>query len=213
MRELDAAISAEIIRVCNMLPRFGESTQADFTEAPEAFAVNVTLLHDPNLQKEPNGTYALTASAQALLTQRGAGTLANKWSGVSGFIGHSYDPDQPHAAFDPIAYAARTELQEECCMTDQDLESITLHLGRRFTEPFGTRGTLHVMPLVGIWNAPEAPAITVDGQELIAAKWVPLSELVYHPDLTPGYAEFTVPHALGGLGLSLVAAREILGLQ
>ncbi len=225
-KHLDPKLSAEIRHNVGHLPPYKgdpKGLAVDYTNAAVAYAVNVVLIHG-GMRWHNTGRYLPTADTKVLLVERasGDGKIGSK-SGVSGYIDVLYDPDLLDEAFDPIAYAARTELEEEVGISPSEVSTIDLYLGARVSPEvnlalggrfeevrFGGTGTLHVLPLLGICHGPELPPIQLNPAELRSFDWVPLCEVVNHPDLSPGYLEQTLPHALGTTGLSALGVRRCL---
>lgn len=190
-----------------------------------AYVANLTLIHEASLGQEAYdgmSRYTLTKDSEILLAQRGHGdgNSYGLWGGVSGYIDTMYDPridrtdsqalKANEAIFDPIAYTARTELQEECGMDVASIQRVRLYLGERFSTQMGSNGRLHVMPLSGVYTGAERPAITVDGHELLDAQWVPLGQVAEWNDIKPSYLHTTLPRALGGLGVDVAQVRDLL---
>ena len=221
---LNPALGAEISQNTAHLPAWPEDpTQCDYTNAQTAYAVNVTLLHGDFEWHPATGTHLPTRQTKALLVQRasGDGQIGSE-SGVSGYVATRRDPQgkvKPEY-IDPIAYTARAELHEECGIPWEAISTIGLHLGsvitahinlalgQRFTEPrFGQGGVLrkncvvHVLPMLGLCLGDNRPQIAPDPKEVSGYAWVPLGE-VSRRNLSSGYLKFTLPNALGALGLT-----------
>jgi hypothetical protein len=120
------------------------------------------------------------------------------WGGVSGYVDTWRDKNGE--IVDPILFTARKELAEECGMCEEDIDNVTFRLGRRFEEPWNNGGLLHVLPLLGIFNGAEKPAIQVDGHELLESKWLPLGAIATQKDISLDYVHRTFPYAIEGLG-------------
>lgn len=228
MPHLDPALSAEIRTTVGHLPPWpGDPTgrAINYSGAPVAYAVNVTLIHG-DMEWHPAGVYLPTPKTKALLVQRASGEgKIDSWSGVSGFIDVLHDPILKDEGFDPIRYAVNNELQTECGMDPEKIQTIDLHvgalrrntslvnlaLGQRFEEPrFGGIGTLHVLPVLGICHGRRPPRIRPNPQELSAYEWVPLGNIAEQPNLSPGYLDSTLPNALRSLHLREQAIRSLL---
>lgn len=196
------------------LPLYKGWPGVDYSKAPEAFAVNLTLLHDPEWRKEGR-PHSPRPETEVLIARRGAGHRS--FSGISGYV------DEPERN-NPITFTARQELQEEAGVSDTDLDAIDFYLGKPFTLPhryegdeYGSgkrtkEGILHLLPMIGICFEPNKPTITPDGHEITEHQWVPLGQIMEWPERAPGYAEQTLPHALGALVTSQDELSEALGV-
>ncbi len=185
MPHLNEAISREIQAATRGLPLYQGGPGVDYTHAPVAYAVNVTVVW-----KIPQ--------PQALLVQRasGYGTIGS-WSGVSGFVDTPRDPlGRSGRRFDPIAYTIRTELEEECGLGASDLDRLTLQLGARFEVESHNGGKLHVLPVLAVYQGARQLEVHPNPAELSGHQWVHLSGIAAVPGLNTGYRTHTLPRIL-----------------
>jgi hypothetical protein len=216
---LNPALSAEIREAVGHLPLWpGDPTgrAIDYTNAPVAYAVNITLIHGLRWDNAA-GLHLPTPRTRALLVRRasGEGEIGSE-SGVSGFVDVLHHPNLIDAAFDPVAAAVRDELQTEGNLNPTKINAIDLHLGavlrgvtfvnlmlgQQFEEQrFSGVGTIKVLPVLGVCHGRRPPRFRPNRTELTAANWVQLNLIARRPNLSPGYLENTLPSALGSLGL------------
>lgn len=227
-QHLDSKLSAEIRATVGHLPLWPGDPAGraiDYSSAPIAYAVNVTLLHGA-MRWHPAGLYLPTRQTRALIVERASGDgPINSWSGVSGFIDVLHDPDLKDEAFDPVRYAINNELETECGIDPTTIQDIDFHigsvlynlsivslkLGKRFQEPrFSGDGVVRVVPALGVCHGENPPLITPDPTELSAFDLVPLGDIARLPNLSPGYLENTLPKALGCFGLKDEAIFALL---
>jgi 8-oxo-dGTP pyrophosphatase MutT (NUDIX family) len=210
-------ISSEIRASVADLPLYQGGPGVDYTHADTAYAVNVTLLHDPNMQRSEQGLWVPRPETEALVVQRASGDgVIGSWSSVSGYVDTVHDPEGviPDEEFDPIMFTAGVELSEECNLPFSVIDSIEFCLGERFSEPRGNRGVIHVLPLLGIYPGEQKPGITINEDELMGYSWMPLNRISsLRPNLSPGYMENTLPHALGTTGLQAAEVSALLGVE
>lgn len=209
---LNAAISAEIRSAVAGYSLYNGGPGVNYKGSKAAYVVNITVLDRSTMTYDPStGLYIPTPLTEGLIVQRGLGDgPAGVWSGVSGFIDIVRDPKKILADddFDPIANTIRAELSEECGLSQEDIEAITLHLGRRYEAPWPT-GVLHVLPAVGVFVGSNKPTIQVDGNEVTAYAWKQLHHIARHDNLSSGYRESTLPSALLGLGLQEATVQRL----
>jgi len=134
LQQLDLTLSTEIRETVGHLRKYkGDPTgnAIDYTGAPIAYAVNVTLLHG-GMEWHPAGLFLPTLRTKALVVKRASGDgVVDSESGVSGYIDVLHDPKSmlTDEAFDPVAYAARAELHEELGIAWDKMLTIGFHLG------------------------------------------------------------------------------------
>ncbi len=215
MVEFDSSFADEIREAVVDLPLYRDGPGVDYTNADVAYALNVTLIHDPLIRRdEQTGAYLPTSTAEALLVQRGRGDgQIGAFGGVSGYIDTVHDPtgQVPDVDFNPVDYTARTELSEECGLSGSALSGMEFHPGQRFSEPRKNGGEVHVIPVAGLCI--QKPEVLPDGVEVTDYQWRRLNEIVRMDDLSPGYASHTLPSALGALGLSPEQVAGVLGVE
>jgi hypothetical protein len=218
LQHLDGALSAEIRKTVGHLPPYPlDPNSVDYTNAPIAYAVNVTILHG-NMQRHPMGYRLPTPDTTALLVERAGGDgVKGSESGVAGYIGVLHDPEHKltDEVFDPVGYAALEEPHSECGIRWKKMRTIGFHLGavvrgsaidmglgQRFAEP-RYRGNdndeVRIAPILGISNSWRRPKIRIKEDEVSKATWVPLRDIAKRPNLSPGYLDTTLPSALGSL--------------
>ena len=185
MSHLNEAISREIQAATRGLPLYRGGPGVDYTDAPVAYAVNVTVVWR-------------TSRPQALLVQRASGYgKIGSWSGVSGFVDTPHDPRGIGGRrFDPVNHTIRTELEEECGLGDDVLTRLAFHLGARFEVKSHNGGRLHVLPVLAVYRGAQQFAIRLNPDELSAHRWVRLGQVAALPDLNPGYRAQTLPRIL-----------------
>lgn len=203
---IDRQLTLEMRAATAGLPLYMGGPGVDYRGAAQAYAANVTLLHDPNRTQTAVGSgYVPSPEAEVLIVQRQSGEgVLGSWSGVSGYVDTMYDPTGAVAAeeFDPLLHTVRTELSEECGLLQDYTATIDVHLGKRFVvERPGC--TLHVLPLLGILPPGNKPAIAILRTELSDYCWCRLADVAIQPALSPGYIQQTLPHALGAIGCAL----------
>lgn len=211
---LDKAASSEIRAAVAGLPLYNCGPGVDYTNAPVAYTASTVLMHGPTLQRNPRtGRPTPTTDTEILIVQRGSGDgVHGSWSGVSGYIDKVKDPAGKirDDDFDPVAHTAHAEMSEECGLSPDDAGKVTLGMGTRFTEPRRNGGTLHVLPVSGVYAGDEKPAMAVDGREVVDYRWVRLGEVSQLEGLSPGFITQTLPGVLEGLGLEQAEIQRIL---
>lgn len=185
MPHLNEAISREIQAATRGLPLYQGGPGVDYTDAPVAYAVNVTVVWK-------------TQRPQALLVQRASGHgQIGSWSGVSGFIDTPHDPHGGSGRrFDPVSYTVRTELEEECGLDANALKQLAFHLGARFEVESHNGGRLHVLPVLAVYRGVQQLAIHPNPVELSGHQWVQLRRVAAVSGLSPGYRAQTLPRIL-----------------
>ncbi|HEU5121445.1 MAG TPA: hypothetical protein VFT59_01250 [Candidatus Saccharimonadales bacterium] len=205
--------SAELREKTNGLPPYMDGPAVDYTYAHHAFALNATLLHDPERSPATVLTYGPSEAAEILLVERasGHGTVGS-FSGVSGYIDTPRDPrfGEGNADFDPIAYTLQEEFVTECGFTDQTLEEIDFHVGYPTIEKrtIMPGATISVVPILGLCAC--RPHISINRSELASYAWADLATVKYTENLARGYLSTTLPAALGAIGLQGEALARIL---
>lgn len=196
------------------LPLCNEGTRVDYTLARNAYAVNVTLLHDPKMHYDiRTGRYAPRPETTMLLVQGGPeSSTPGRWGGISSYVDTVHDPaGKPDALFDPIEHVARRELSKQC-----DLETAAvrkLYLGQSLTQQRGRRRprqNLHVLPVLGVHDSIGRPKIGVDDRKVAAYAWVQLNRIRRASELVPGYLAEMLPRSLGALGLDEPRIEQLL---
>jgi len=207
-RHLNPELSAEIRENAIHLPPYKGGPAVSYKDADTAYAANVTVLHTPYEGET-------TPQTEALIVKRGSSDgIRATWSGVSGYVDVMHDPAGkiPEEEFDPVAFAARKELVEECSFPKTALDALTLHLGKRFEE-VRQHSILHVLPLLGVYVHDEKPVVTPDGVEVTDYDWVPLERIADRAEnLAPDYLTHTLPRALGARGIAAIKIYTLLGL-
>lgn len=196
MLYLDEVLNREIRAATRELPRWNGGPGVDYTHAPVAYAVNVTVVR----VRHPANPELTHQEPTALLVQRASGHGAiGTWSGVSGYIDTLLDPRQGGNSrvrarhFDPVDYTIRTELEEECGLGVKAQAGMTFHLGERFQVQSHNGGKLHVVPVLAIYHSMLPPMIRLSLAELSAYQWVPRSKIAGVSNLNPGYRAHTLP--------------------
>ncbi len=200
------------------LPPYEGGPGVDYSKAPMAYALTVSLLHDSHIGFGPDGYSPPCSDAEIALVQHEskAPGQGRTWGGVTGYIDKLYDPTlserSPDDPFDPIAYAVKEELEEECSLYGNALQDIWFAAGEVFeeTRTHITGAKIRIVPFVGMCSS--KPLIAVDGVELLDLKWVRLDKVRKHPDLSPGYLEYSLPGALGALGMDSRQIADALRL-
>lgn len=182
----------------------------DYRPAEFAYAGNITLFHDPNMD---GNTPSDQAEILQVKTPRSGDNAHERWSGVTGYIDVTRDPKGKISDhdFDPARYTAEHELEEECGIPIRlTRERIAFFAGRRFLSTSNNGKPVHVFPLIGVYRHILKPAIRPDPDEIAGLRWVPLRGAALQPDLSPNYAEGTLPNALHGLGISRANALKLI---
>lgn len=197
MNHLASELSAEIRQATVNLPPYRGGPGVDYTNAVVAYTAAVTLLHLPGGQE-------VSSESEILLVRKGQGDWhTGVWGSVTGYIDTVRDPQRQLAddEFDPVAFTARSELAEECGLTSDDIAAIDFRLGQRFAEGrFNGKGTIHIVPILGLCSNERKPSVQPDGHEVTDYSWVPLNQVASRPALSPGYITRTLPNALGAFG-------------
>ncbi len=206
--------SAEISENTKGLPLYRGGPAIDYTEAWHAYALNATLLYDP--QQEPKDVLAKgpTEAAQILLVERASGHgVIGSFSGVSGYIDTLHDPTREDSGelFDPIAHTLREEFETECGFAQSSFDLVKFHAASPTTEPRTVKpgAKISVVPIIGLCS--EMPEIRVNKAELASHRWVGLQALRRTENLAHGYLAVTLPSALGAIGLRGATLSRLLG--
>lgn len=197
-------LSAEMLERTKGLPLYLGGPAVDYTHAAHAYALNATLLHDP--QRTPNEVLSdgPSSAAQIMLVERASGHgVIGSFSGVSGYI-DTFKHDESVASFDPIAHTLREEFTTECGFTDQTLSAVDFYAGKITVEArtITPGAKISIVPILGLCAEP--PEITVNKTELASYRWVDLIAIGQTENLSPGYLNVTLPSALGAVGLNIV---------
>jgi len=200
------------------LPPYNGGPGVDYSKAPMAYAVTISLINDPHIGFGPDGYSPPCSDAEVALVQHESKNPGESrtWGGVTGYIDKLYDPTlsqrSPEDPFDPLAHAVREELEEECSLYDKALEPIWFAAGNVFEEPrtHVAGAKIRIVPFAGMCST--KPLIAIDWVELLDLEWVRLDEVQKHPDLSPGYLEYSLPGALGALGMNSQQIADALKL-
>lgn len=195
--------STELSENTKELPLYKGGPAVDYTEAKHAYALNATLLHDPQRDPEDVLSEGPSEVAQILLVERASGHgVIGSLSGVSGYIDTFYHPaGGDDVLFDPIAHTLREEFVTECGFTEQSFNLVDFHAGMPTTEKrtITPGAKISVVPILGLCT--EVPEIIVDKVELRSYRWIGLQAIKYTENLARGYLNVTLPSALGAIGL------------
>lgn len=204
--------SAELLENTKDLPRYRGGPAVDYTEARHAYALNATLLYDPQQNSEDVLSNGPTETAQILLVERASGHgVVGSFSGVSGYIDTLHNPDvEGDVLFDPIAHTLREEFVTECGFTEQSFNLVNFLAGKPTTEQrtITPGAKISVVPILGLCT--RLPEITVNKAELRSYKWIGLRAIKYTENLARGYLNITLPSALGAIGLKGDALNRLL---
>ena len=184
-------------------PEIG-GTAVNYTDAPHAYALDVTLMHDPWRTLDEIRTYGPSEVADILLVERASGDgVIGSFSAVSGYIDTLHDPagGAYNPSFDPVAYTLREELETECGFTDASFDLVQFYAGEvsTYKRTRVPNSQISVVPILGICT--EKPEITVDKEEVASYVWAALKKIGHFKNLSPGYAERTLPAALTIVGM------------
>ena len=200
--------SIEAARKTRELPLYRGGPAVDYTRALHAYALNATLLHDPESTPQDMRDNGPSGAAEILLVERASGHgVVGSFSGVSGYIDILRDPhsEEPNPQFDPIAYTLREEFETECNFTEQEFDLVDFYAGTPTVEARtiypGARIT--VVPILGLCR--ERPEVVVNREELRSHRWVGLAAINAVERLARGYRTVTLPSALGAIGLNAEA--------
>jgi hypothetical protein len=197
------SFSAEAFEKTRELPLYKDGPAVDYTDAPHAYALNATLLHDPRRTPKDILAKGLSEVAQILLVERASGHgIVGSFSGVSGYIDTLQNPgDETDTQFDPIAYTLREEFETECNFTEAAFSMVDFYAGtptvEARTRTLGAKIT--VVPILGLCH--ERPEIVVNTDELSSHRWVGLAAIKAMERLARGYRNITLPSALGAIGI------------
>jgi len=205
--------SAELSEHTKGLPLYQGGPAVDYTEAKHAYALNATLLYDPQQDPERVISNGPSEAAQILLVERASGHgVVGSFSGVSGYIDNLYNPDVENAdvLFDPIAHTLREEFVTECGFTDQSFDLVDFHAGKPTTEErtITPGAKISVVPILGLCT--QMPEISVNKAELASYRWIGLQAVKHAENLARGYMNVTLPSALGAIGLKGDALNRLL---
>ncbi len=202
---LSPEFTDEIRLATNGLPLYNGGPGVDYTYAPDSYALNVTLWHDPEFATLPVG-YQPGEEASLLLVQRASGHgKIGAWSGVSGYIDTLNDPGGSLSAseFDPVRYTVENELYEECGLDREALAAITFYPAEPFTDYRRHDGNrVHVLPVLG-WCGVGRPEVNIDPRELSAYDWVKFSDIQQRQGLAGLYLSHTLRRALAAIDIAL----------
>ncbi|HMH70486.1 MAG TPA: hypothetical protein VK502_03725 [Candidatus Saccharimonadales bacterium] len=208
--------SKEITEKTKDLPLYQGGPAVDYTEASHAYALNATLLHDPQRERDEILADGPSEAAQILLVERASGHgVAGSFSGVSGYIDTLQDPNADEenndVPFDPIAHTLREEFETECGFTEDTFNLVDFYAGRATVEnrTFRPGAKISIVPILGLCAA--RPDIYVNRAELASYRWMELEALKHSRDLSRGYRSTTLPAALGAIGLRGANQRRLLG--
>lgn len=206
-------LSAEIYEKTRELPLYRGGPAVDYTEAMHAYALNATLLYDPQRDPENVLSNGPSNAAQIMLVERASGHgVIGSFSGVSGYIDTLHNPDEedPDAFFDPIAHTLREEFVTECGFTEQSFNLVDFHAGKTTTEDrtITPGAKISVVPILGLCI--QTPEISVNKAELASYKWIGLQAVKRTENLARGYLAVTLPSALGAIGLKETALNRLL---
>jgi hypothetical protein len=205
---------AEAFEKTRDLPPYNDGPAVDYTNAPHAYALNATLLHDPRRTPKDILTNGPSAVAEILLVERASGHgEIGSFSGVSGYIDTLQNPNnEADTQFDPIAHTLKEELETECGFTEHEFGVVDFHAGMPTVE-LRTRtpgAKITVIPILGLCH--ERPEVVVNKDELASHRWVGLAALKAVEQLARGYRTITLPSALGAIGLKGEAFFSVLNL-
>lgn len=200
---LNTAMAHEVFDVAATLPRYRGGNDPDYTHAPVAYSVSVTVVWVPDFDRTWPLAGQITMGAQALLVQRasGYGTIGS-WGGVTGFVTVSRDR---HGSVvrrgDPFRQTAINELVEECGFGVFDVGMTHFVAGERMAiTPSHNDGTLHVLPILGVNFARRRPPITINPREVSAYQWASLRDIPGVVGINAGYVANTLPRILKAIG-------------
>lgn len=197
--------SVELFENAKGLPLYEEGPGVSYTGAMHAYALNATLLYDP--QCEPKDVLAIGPSeaAQIMLVERASGHgEIGSFSGVSGYMFATHEQpttEDVDGIFDPVAHTLREELETECGFTDESFGLVDFYAGKPTVEARTiTKGAkITVVPILGL--CVQVPTVLVNKAELASYKWVELRNIRHTEKLARGYLEVTLPSALGAIGV------------
>jgi len=199
--------SAEMHENTRELPFYRGGPAVDYTNALHAYALNATLLFDPErapgeiLRRGPSDV------AEVLLVERASGHgKIGTFSDVTGYIDTFRGQDEQ---FDPVRHTLREELETECGFTEFNM--IDFHAGiptveQRTRNP---KARITIMPVLGLCH--ERPSIEINTDELASYKWVGLTAIKATEQLEAGYRRVSLPSALGIVGLTGDSLARFLG--
>ena len=207
MRNLAPNLAAEIRVATDGAELYNGGPGVHYGTVRDAYAVNITLMC--GLGVNAIGANTPTPETEILVVERGSGDgIHSSWSGISGYL------DRPDLD-DPLGHAMVAELGEEIgVQTDDSLTGFTAHVGRRFAEPRGIDGTIHVIPVALVAN--RKPDVQPDGIEISAARWIKLGEIAAlgaEVSFSPGYLANTLPGVLAAFGIEKPTAYSMMGFD
>lgn len=207
--------SAEAIENTRELPLYRGGPAVDYTNAPHAYALNATLLYDPQRTPGELRQDGPSEAAEILLVERASGHgEIGSFSGVTGYIDTLRHPDGQNAGaqFDPVAHTLREEFETECGFTDH-FDLVDFYAGPPTVEvrTITPGAKITVVPILGLCY--ERPEIDINTDELASYKWIGLTAIRATERLARGYRRVTLPSALGALGIRGEALARALELE
>lgn len=204
--------SAELSENTKDLPLYLGGPAVDYTKAIHAYALNATLLHDPEQAPGDVLRNGPSDAAQIMLVERASGHgVIGSFSGVSGYIDTLRHPDTGGGdSFDPIAHTLKEEFATECGFNEQSFGLVDFYAGKTTTEKrtITPGAKISVVPILGL--CAQAPDVTIDRDELRSHRWVDLQAVRHAENLAKGYLTVTLPSALGAIGLQGDALERLL---
>lgn len=200
--------SAEVLENTRELPFYRGGPAVDYTNALHAYALNATLLFDPERGPQEILRQGPSDAAELLLVERASGDGdIGTFSDVTGYIDTFRGQGE---YFDPVAHTLREEFETECGFTKRHFKMIDFHAGiptveQRTRNP---RAKITVMPVLGLCH--ERPAIEINTDELASYKWVGLTAIKAVERLEAGYRRVSLPSALGIIGLTGESLARLL---
>lgn len=205
-------LTAEMRERTQGLPLYQGGPAVDYTDAPHAYALCATLLHDRNRSPDELLKHGPSKDAQVMLVERASGHgVVGAYGGVTGYIDTLYPKDDiSQGAFDPVAHTLREEFETECGFDEPQFELVKFHAGTPFVEnrTVTPDAKISVVPIIGL--CVEKPKVVVDPAEISTEWWVDLNLIGYVRGLAEGYLASSLPGALGAMGVQQAQVSEII---
>lgn len=202
--------TTEMIENTRELPLYGGGPAVDYTNALHAYALNATILFDPERAPHDVRRDGPSDAAEVLLVERASGHgEIGSFSDVTGYIDIVRSSDGA-TDFDPVAYTLREELETECGFTKRHFKKIDFYAGTPTVHPRtrNPKAKITVVPVIGLCH--ERPLVEVNRKELASYKWVGLAAIKATERLERGYRSISLPSALGAIGLTGEALARLL---
>jgi len=208
MNILVPGLAAEIRTATSIAEPYNGGPAIHYGTVRDAYTVIINLMYGLTNKGNTNAATP-TSETEVLVVQRGAGDgVRGVWTGVSGYL------DRPDLD-DPLRHAIVEELKEEINVpADDSLTGFTTRVGRRFTEPRGSSGTIHVIPVALV--ADRKPNVQPDGIEVSAARWIRIGDIAAlgaEISFSPGYLDNTLPSVLSVFGIEKPEVYTMMGFN